>query len=131
MRVSRAASSVRKPSKAKAKGYPWDRLVALLAIFVDVLALAAGGLLIGFGFFDPRLLKAHDPKVLGIGLILLTLAVGHLVVHAGLFASRRWAFVVAALLAGYGLSSANAGASGLMLLYTVLRLGRVFGPDLR
>lgn len=101
-------------------------------MFVDAMALAFGGLLLGYGFFDPRLLKAHGPHAVGgVGLLLLALAVGSLVVHAGIFAGRRWAFIVAALLAGYGLAAASAGASGLMLLYTVLRLGRVFGPELR
>ena len=119
-------------SKTGGRTYGWDRGIALLAMVGDTFGFLIGGLLIGFGFFDPKLLKAHDHKLMGgVGVFLIVLAVTHLVVHAGLFASRRWAFVVAALLAGYGLSTAGAGPSGFMLLYTVLRLGKVFGPDLR
>lgn len=67
----------------------------------------------------------------GIGVMVIILAVVHLAVYGGIFQSRRLAFVVGALLAGYHLGMGGYGYGGFLLAYTVLRLGQVFGPALR
>jgi hypothetical protein len=123
---------VARAKRSGTKGYVWDRLVGGLAIVVDVLAVALGGYAVRLGLLDSKLTKLEQPKLIGgIGAFILVLAFIHLIVDLGIFRSRRWAFIVLALLSGYGMWAGSVWSSGFMLTYTVLRLGQVFGPILR
>jgi hypothetical protein len=127
---------VARSRKGASKGYGWDRFIGGIAIVFDVLVLVIGvamsGYAIRFGLLDPKLSKLDQPKLIGgLGVFVIVLALVHLVVDVGIFKSRRWAFVVSALLSGYGLWAGTAASSAFMLTYTVLRLGQVFGLALR
>jgi len=121
-----------KPRKRGAKAYGWDRFIGILGMIVDVLAIGLGGFAAGIGLTDSKLMKLDQPKVVGgIGLFIVLVGVIRLILDIGIFNSRRWAFIVAALLSGWGIYSGSVVPSSLMLLYAVLRLGQVFGPNLR
>jgi len=120
-----------KPKRRGAKAYGWDRFIGILGMIFDVLIVALGSWAVQFGLVDTKIAHADQPKFIGFGALVIAMAAISFVINLGIFNSRRWAFIVAALFAGYGLSSGTLAPSGFMLLYTVLRLGKVFGPDLR
>lgn len=118
--------------KRSPKAYGWDRFIGVLGMIVDVLVIGLGSFAASVGLSDPKLMKMDQPKVVGgIGLFIVLVGVVRLILDIGIFNSRRWAFIVAALLSGWGIYSGSVASSSLMLLYTVLRLGQVFGPSLR
>jgi hypothetical protein len=121
-----------RPKKRGAKAYGWDRFFGFFGMLIDVLGVAFGSVLVGMGLTDSKLVKMDQPKVYaGIGLFIVIVASVRFVINLGIFNSRRWAFILAALLAGWGMYAGSFASSGLILLYTVLRLGQVFGPPLK
>ncbi len=120
------------PKRRGAKAYGWDRFFGFFGMLIDVLGVVFGSFVVGMGLTDSKLAKMDQPKIYaGIGLFIVIVASLRFLISLGIFNSRRWAFILAALLAGWGMYAGSFTASGLTLLYTILRLGQVFGPPLK
>lgn len=114
-----------------------DLIVGGLAIASDVVGLILGLARMGD---RPEVRQAQRQGFSGavIGFVVFFAAIG-LLIHLGIYGSRRGAFVVTLILSLCGLVAVFSGRMNLYSIavniliagYAALRLGRAFGPPLR